>query len=164
MFPWYGKELICSPYDGEKIDFYSLLLSVQGVFAGESLDPFIPSRWSRSNWEYVALLMGANQEKYFDREFIGRSSSVGKDRRGARGGPLVLRFDLSTLAPGSMVEIRSGGKRGADRYQRVYRLDRSGWFHVAFRQEDVRGWDPVWKRYKVRRFYQWMVIEGVKED
>jgi hypothetical protein len=145
-------------YLGAKEDLWSILQEWPGIYVGVSLDPFLPERWSRSNWEYVALLLGPSDQTGFERQFICKSGSKNGDRRKARGGPLVWLFQIEDLTVGSFVEVRTGPKMSTERYQRIYRLDPLGWSYLAYRQEDVSGWDRYVKNYKFRRFYPWELI------
>ncbi len=153
-------QLESETYEGGTEDLWEILQEWPGIFIGASLDPFLPERWSRSKWEYVALLRGPSEKMGFDRVFICKSGSRMGDRRGARGGPLVWLYPIDSVSWGSLVEVRSGSKGSTERYQRIYRLDPLGWSYLAYRQDDVAGWDRFGKNYKFRRFYRWELMTG----
>lgn len=172
MFPWDGLTLqieeVPSPVHPNKF-FYSLS-EVDGVFAGASLDPFIPDRWSRFEWQYIALIMGPDNQRVLDRLFVGKSARKKGKLHSSRYRGFDVKLDLPLLPEGSLVEIRSGdgSARKEEVFQRIYRKDIDGWFHVAYRQEDRGGTvDPAMssapsvRKYNYQRFYPWCLILGI---
>lgn len=139
-------------------DLWAAFMSWEGVFLGESIWPYIPDRWRRSVWEYVAVLERPDLIKQFERRFIGNSTTdrPGKARRAA-GGLLALSEDPDRLSVGSLVEVRTGFQRRPDTYQRVFRMDR-GWRWVAYRQQDRFGWDKEARAPRGRVFYGWELV------
>lgn len=145
-------------FTGQKEELFALLQGWPGVYVGESLDTYLPDRWSRSKWEYVALLLGPSDQTGFERQFICKSGSKKGDTRGARSGPLVWLYPLESVPLESMVEVRSGVKGSPERYQRVYRRVPGGWCYLAYKRDDVVGWDKFLKTYRFRRFYPWFLV------
>jgi len=151
-------------YYGLPGDLFHFLDGVPGVWIGPVIAPFLPVRWSRSKWEYVAILLDADPVKQFLRQFVGQSGSVGSDRRRARSGPMVYQFDPDDLGVGALLEIRTGGKK-AERYQRIFRRVDNGWNFLAYRQQDVAGWSRFdaglsGGGYRYKRFYPWEIVQS----
>jgi hypothetical protein len=171
VYPWDGLPLQLEecPVAVDPVYLYHSLFDVGGCFAGVSLDPFIPDRWTWKGNPYVALLLGPSVDKIFEREFVGFSGRVPGVWHGGKQRGFRMELDLSLLEPGVLLEIRSGLEPEPleeERYQRIFRLDVDGWYHVAFRQSDVGGPDikaarPGLKKFRLHRFYPWHLIRGV---
>jgi hypothetical protein len=171
-YPWDGFSLDVEevPSPVRSTDFFQALCLVDGIYAGDSLDPFIPVLWDRHQWQYVALVMGPSQKMILDRIFVGNSARKYR-RHTYRDRGFNLKVDLPLLSEGSLVEIRSGAEPDfyEEVYQRIYRKDAGGWVHVAYRQEDRVGlvhpsisYGSSVKKYEYQRFYPWCLILGIE--
>lgn len=145
-------------YTGSTFDLWGVIVGLSGVWVGVKIAPFLPKRWHRSIYEYVALLVGPDAIKHFERNFIASSGSRAGDLRSARAGPLLYQYEPEDLAIGSVIEVRSGVVGDADRYQHIFRKVPNGWNLVAYRQQFVSGWSNG--RPSFRRFYRWEIVTG----